>query len=179
MSDYEVGYRKPPKQHQFKRGEPSANPVGRPKGRKPKGVLDKLGQKVVVDSKNGRRVKKTLREVLDHNLVKDAVAGDKHARTLLYRVLEAAEKDEAAQKREAAKHPYGASVPIDPDEARRRLAEWFRTNLANVAPHVDEAIRLGIFEMPDGKPKLAAWARKAAEDRHIATAAPTPSHHAE
>lgn len=69
MSDNEVGYGKPPKQHQFKPGRPSGNPRGRPKGRKSKGVLEKLDEKVVVDTKNGRRVKKTLREVLDHNLV--------------------------------------------------------------------------------------------------------------
>lgn len=35
MSDepdsYEVGYKKPPKEHQFQKGKPSANPKGRPK----------------------------------------------------------------------------------------------------------------------------------------------------
>ncbi len=32
--DYEVGYGRPPVAHQFKRGAPSPNPVGRPKGAK-------------------------------------------------------------------------------------------------------------------------------------------------
>jgi len=98
MSEYEVGYGKPPKEHQFKKGQPAANPKGRPKGRKSKGIVDKLDEKVVVGTKNGRRVRKTLREVLDHNLVKDAIAGDKHARSLIYRCLEAAEKVEVMPK---------------------------------------------------------------------------------
>jgi hypothetical protein len=29
--DYQVGYRRPPKAHQFQKGAPSANPAGRPK----------------------------------------------------------------------------------------------------------------------------------------------------
>ncbi len=98
MSEYEVGYGKPPKAHQFKKGQPAANPEGRPKGRRPKSILDKLDEKVVVGTKNGRRVWKTLREVLHHNLVKDAIAGDKHARSLIYRCLEAAEKVEVTPK---------------------------------------------------------------------------------
>lgn len=31
--DYEVGYGRPPREHQFKKGEPSRNPKGRPRGR--------------------------------------------------------------------------------------------------------------------------------------------------
>jgi hypothetical protein len=33
-ADYKVGYGKPPKQHQFKKGAKSPNPKGRPKGAK-------------------------------------------------------------------------------------------------------------------------------------------------
>ena len=33
--DYEVGYGRPPREHQFKKGEPSRNPKGRPRGAKP------------------------------------------------------------------------------------------------------------------------------------------------
>lgn len=31
-ADYEVGYKRPPRQHQFKKGQRSANPTGRPRG---------------------------------------------------------------------------------------------------------------------------------------------------
>ena len=72
MKDYEVGYGKPPKEHQFKSGQRSANPGGRPKTRKSKTLDDKLDQKVVVGNKNGRQVKKPLRDVFIHGLVKDA-----------------------------------------------------------------------------------------------------------
>ena len=30
--DYAVGYKRPPRKHQFKTGQPSANPKGRPRG---------------------------------------------------------------------------------------------------------------------------------------------------
>src|SRR3984893_6198924 len=33
--DYEVGYGRPPREHQFKKGEPSRNPKGRPRGARP------------------------------------------------------------------------------------------------------------------------------------------------
>src|SRR3984893_15584126 len=33
--DYEVGYGRPPREHQFRKGEPSRNPKGRPRGAKP------------------------------------------------------------------------------------------------------------------------------------------------
>ena len=33
--DYEVGYGRPPRAHRFKKGEPSRNPKGRPRGAKP------------------------------------------------------------------------------------------------------------------------------------------------
>ena len=34
IGNHEVGYCKPPTAHQFKKGEPSANPKGRPKGKR-------------------------------------------------------------------------------------------------------------------------------------------------
>ena len=33
--DYKVGYGRPPREHQFKKGEPSRNPKGRPRGARP------------------------------------------------------------------------------------------------------------------------------------------------
>ena len=48
-SDYEVGYKKPPKDTQFKPGQ-SGNPLGRPKGTKnlKTDLMEELGQKIVV-----------------------------------------------------------------------------------------------------------------------------------
>ena len=172
MSDYEVGYGKPPKQHRFKKGQASANPRGRPKGRKSKGVLEKLDEKVVVETKNGRRVKKSLLEVFSHGLVKDALAGDKQSRMFVYRAVENAEKEEATRKHAEARRPPGHRADMTPDEARSRLKELVAAHGVNKPPHIDEAIRLGIFEMYDGKLRVAAWARQAAQDRHVATDVP-------
>lgn len=49
MSDYEVGYRKPPKSGQFKKGQ-SGNPKGRRKGTRnlKTEILDELGEIVTV-----------------------------------------------------------------------------------------------------------------------------------
>ena len=69
-----------------------------------------MDEKVVVDTKNGSRVKKSLREVFSHNLVKDALAGDKHSRMLVYRAVEKAEKEEATRKQAEARRPQRTSL---------------------------------------------------------------------
>jgi hypothetical protein len=74
---YRVGKGKPPIEHQFKKGQPSPNPRGRPKGSTKTSTLQKLLSKVVIaNSPDGRRVRKTLGEVIDHKLVEMAAKGD-------------------------------------------------------------------------------------------------------
>jgi hypothetical protein len=74
---YRVGKGKPPIEHQFKKGQPSPNPRGRPKGSTKASTLQMLlGKVVIANSPDGRRVRKTLGEVIDHKLVEMAAKGD-------------------------------------------------------------------------------------------------------
>lgn len=81
--DDEVGYKKPPKAHQFKPNQ-SGNYNGRPP--RPKTTKDALVQvlaeKIVVNS-NGKKIKMTRLEALVTKLVQDALNGDKQARSLI------------------------------------------------------------------------------------------------
>ena len=74
---YRVGKGKPPVEHQFKKGQPSPNPRGRPKGSTRSNSLQRLlGKVVMLNTPDGRRVRKTLGEVIDHKLVELAANGD-------------------------------------------------------------------------------------------------------
>ena len=61
--DYEVGYGKPPRHTRFKKGEASANPLGRPRKNLAASLVEGLNKKVVV-TENGRRRKIAVREAI-------------------------------------------------------------------------------------------------------------------
>jgi hypothetical protein len=73
--DYEVGYKKPPKQHQFRKGE-SGNQGGRPKGRSHylADLRRALNQKVVV-TENGKTKRMSMYEVVVRQLLASAAKG--------------------------------------------------------------------------------------------------------
>jgi hypothetical protein len=78
-SNNEVGYRCPPKRHQFKPGQ-SGNPTGRPKGARSlkTELLDELGALVsVVDGSNKVEVSKARAVIM--TLLRLAIAGDARA----------------------------------------------------------------------------------------------------
>lgn len=85
--DYDVGYGRPPKQHQFMAGT-SGNPKGRPpKSRNAGKVLhDKLFERVTI-SQNGKRTRMTFMEVIAIQLRKKALEGDARAMDQLIRLL--------------------------------------------------------------------------------------------
>ena len=95
--EYQVGYRRPPKSGQFKKGQ-SGNPKGRPKGSRglEKVVLDELKAKITVNE-NGRskRVKKI--EVIAKQVVNKAVTGDAKSIALLMGVSQRHEEKLAAK----------------------------------------------------------------------------------
>jgi hypothetical protein len=86
--DYVVGYRRPPKETQFKAGE-SGNPNGRPKGSRPIGALlqEIIQQKVSVTEKGKTRRIAAL-EVMLRRLVNDAMRSDQRAIKLLLSLVD-------------------------------------------------------------------------------------------
>lgn len=75
---YDVGKGRPPKHSQFKKGQPSANPAGRPRSRpeRPNTMIDRvLGQQVTMTI-GGKTRKVCLKEAITLKLANDALAGN-------------------------------------------------------------------------------------------------------
>jgi len=77
--EYEVGYKKPPKQTQWKPGQ-SGNPNGRPRKIKDfEKLLDIELSKEITITEGGKQISICKREVLLKSLVNDALKGDLRA----------------------------------------------------------------------------------------------------
>jgi len=76
---YEVGYKRPPKKGQFKKGE-SGNPNGRPKGSKNfVTILTKeLNQKITINE-NGKKRNVTRMEAMVKRMVAEALQGERRS----------------------------------------------------------------------------------------------------
>lgn len=97
--DYEIGYGKPPKRAQFKKGE-SGNAKGRPKDSKNTYVLldDTLSQKITI-TENGQPLQISKRQAIILQLVNKGVKGElKAINTLLPHMLMSDAKDEDKAK---------------------------------------------------------------------------------
>jgi len=77
--EYEVGYGRPPRHSQFKKGQ-SGNPNGRPKGSLNLGtVLERTLRETVVINENGQRHQITKMEAAIKQLANKSAAGDLRA----------------------------------------------------------------------------------------------------
>lgn len=89
MSDYDIGYGKPPKGTRFKKGR-SGNPKGRPKGRKNFATIlvEELSEKLTI-KEAGKARKVTKLEAVTKQLVTKAINGDPRALAELLRQIQA------------------------------------------------------------------------------------------
>lgn len=85
--DYPVGYKKPPRHTQFKKGQ-SGNPKGRPKGTPNfRTALDREIREQVTVNEGGRRSQISKLEAIVKQFVNKPMAGDVRALELLLRQL--------------------------------------------------------------------------------------------
>ena len=114
MSGYKVGYGKPPKTRQFKKGK-SGNPRGRPKGslNLATDLTAELGEHITV-REDGRPRKVSKQRALIKSLMAKALQGDVRAMTSLL----------AIYARVITDPPLDDNQPIDTDELQvlRRFA---------------------------------------------------------
>ncbi len=91
QSDYQVGYKKPPLHTRFKKGEPSANPEGRPAKNLAALLVAKLNEPVTV-TENGRCRTITKREAVIGQLIDKSADADWRATKMLLDVMRDVEK---------------------------------------------------------------------------------------
>jgi hypothetical protein len=101
-TENEIGYGKPPKDTQFKKGQ-SGNPRGRPRGAKNLATLvgEALDQKITV-TEQGRRRKISKREAIITQLVNRSASADLKATTILLGMMQEIERRTGASTESAA-----------------------------------------------------------------------------
>jgi hypothetical protein len=148
-SKEQVGYGKPPKHSQFKKGQ-VANPTGRPKGAGGLSGIDKAFSQPVTITVDGKRRRVPATEAIATQLVGAAIKGDKNASKL---VLQLNNQRERARQGAAASapppRPPGPNLPkivfsVHPQEALQLLG-----------------ITIGTHEIQT----LSAWVVEAALDK--------------
>lgn len=96
-NDYKVGYRRPPKETQFMKGQ-SGNPNGRPKGSKSLiTMFSAIALKQITVTENGRAKTMTTIEAVLHRAMNMAMSGDIRAMRDVLRLFALSEEAESAQ----------------------------------------------------------------------------------
>jgi hypothetical protein len=123
---YDVGYGKPPKDHQFKKGQPSPNPKGRPKQEASitAAIRECLEEDVSVTAKDGSKYKILAAKAIGKKVVGQAASGDISSQRLLLS-LEKTAADRFRNEQDQA--------PPDPEEVeiRLRVTHYF-ANMMNL-----------------------------------------------
>ena len=116
--DYEVGYGKPPRNTQFKKGQ-SGNPRGRPSGSKNLATLvtEALNEPVIIAENGGRR-KISKREAIIKQLVNRSAKADWRAIKILLDILR---EIEGRVEPEAAESSFSAADEKVIEQMKARL----------------------------------------------------------
>jgi hypothetical protein len=122
--DYEVGYGKPPRHTRFKKGEPSANPRGRPAKNLMALLVEGLNKPVVV-TEDGQSRTITMREAIVTQLINKSATADLRATKMLLDMIKDAEKQTAA-----ASPPEKAWFTAVDEEVVEQLIERLRDQIA-------------------------------------------------
>lgn len=129
-SGYTVGYKKPPRQGQFKKGK-SGNPSGRPKGTPNFATaLEQVLSEQVVINEGGQRRTITKLEAAVKQLVNKATMGDSRATQQLLKVLSALDGDSTP-----ASQPTLALTASD-EQVMDSIAQRIRTTTPQGGPNV-------------------------------------------
>jgi hypothetical protein len=139
--DNQVGYGKPPKHSQFKKGQ-VANPNGRPKGSGGLSPIDKALNRWVTLIEDGKRRKVPATEAVITQTVNDALKGDKTARRDVARL---------AMQRETARRNITGPVAPSPDNSPMLPRIVISTYIGKTMK------RLGITVEPNQVQKLRSW----------------------
>jgi len=120
-NDDAVGYRRPPKKSQFKKGR-SGNPKGRPKGSRNLSNLleEELGQKVSL-TENGRRVTMTKARLAARQQANNAAKGDWRAFEAIRRMQQLAEFHHGS----GADQDSQPHCELSEEECLEALRQWF------------------------------------------------------
>jgi Family of unknown function (DUF5681) len=120
--DYEVGYKRPPKETRFRKGN-NANPRGRPRGSKNLATLLEEALNTQVETvEDGTRRRRTKRDVVIAQLVDQSANADLRATKLLLDMLHKLERTPASAGAETA----SSNPEID-------IYELLRAKLARLA----------------------------------------------
>ncbi len=136
---YRVGKGKPPKEHQFKKGQPSPNRKGRPKGSTRQSQLQRmLKKKIWVTDPDGKRVQKPVDEVIDHRLIETAVKnGDLKAIKLIKELVIMDKRFERTKQLTAEE----IRQKLSDEEDQRRVSEKLKQSIADLFSLVEQLKR--------------------------------------
>lgn len=130
--NYKVGYKKPPKEHQFQKGQPSANPRGRKKKSRNFAILlHKALQEPVTITKNGAKKKMTAQEAIVLAMIVNAMKGNDKAIERIFKLFPEQTPAELAKQKGAQIDKALDSLDL---EELERLDEFLR---AVTASHKD------------------------------------------
>ena len=120
---YEVGFGKPPKAHQFRKGQ-SGNRNGRPKHSRSKErtMLESLNRTVKV-VEDGRPRIMTKLEVIVETTIHKAMQGDRSARAEVFKFVEKYSRDKAEADRNRQSGPLILPGLMDRDEWMKMVAK--------------------------------------------------------